>query len=89
MTTMELICELRDQATVDEPGTRSNLMYEAADRLESLDERLAIVSADSTASQELLNAILDGLRIIDRRTVWIYWMPLFVLINCIIMLLIR
>lgn len=64
-------------------------MNEAADRLESLDERLAIVSADSTASQELLNEILDGLRIIDRRTMWIYWSPLFVIIVCIAALLIR
>ena len=89
MTTTELINELRDQATVDEPGTRCHLLNEAADRIEALDERLSIVSADAAASQETLNAILGGLRIIDRRTMWIYWTPVFVILLCITVLLFR
>lgn len=89
MTTTELITELRDQATVDGPGTSCHLLNEAADTIELLDERLDIVSEDAAASQETLNAIMDELRIIDRRTVWIYWLPLFVLIYCVVLLLIR
>lgn len=44
LTTDELISELRDQAEVIGPGTEYNLLMEAADRLEDLDERVAIMA---------------------------------------------
>lgn len=52
MTTMELICELRDQAQVFEPGTLYHLLNEAADAIETLDERVSILNAEMV--------VLDG-----------------------------
>lgn len=52
MTTMELICELRDQAQVLEPGTLYHLLNEAADAIETLDERVSILNAEMV--------VLDG-----------------------------
>ena len=51
METSELITELRDWAAVQGPGSLANLLQEAADRLEELDERLGIV-LDSLNSAE-------------------------------------
>lgn len=44
MTTNELICELRDWADVQGPGSLADVLNEAADKIESLDERVAIMS---------------------------------------------
>lgn len=43
MTTDEIIQELRDKAGVEGKTTLGNLLEQAADRLEELDERLAII----------------------------------------------
>lgn len=43
LSNYDLILELRDQAEVIGPGTEYNLLMEAADRIESLDERVAIM----------------------------------------------
>lgn len=53
METSELITEMRDWAAVQGPGSLANILTEAADRLEALDERLGIVS-DSLDSAEKL-----------------------------------
>ena len=44
MSNYELINELRDQAEVIGPGTEYHLLMEAADVIEALDERVAIMS---------------------------------------------
>ena len=46
MPTLELINDLRDFAEVSGPGTLNKLLTEAADRLEELDERVDILSAE-------------------------------------------
>lgn len=46
MTTKEIIDELRDQADVIGPGTECNLLHAAADRLEAIEERVAIMSTE-------------------------------------------
>lgn len=51
MTTDELIHELRDQAEVIGPGTECHLLNEAADRLELLEERVAIMSVERDAEK--------------------------------------
>lgn len=42
MTTMDLIQELRDWSEVNDRGSLANVLTQAADRLEALDERIAI-----------------------------------------------
>lgn len=49
METHDIITELRDFAEVQEFGTLKNLLEEAADRLEELDERVAIMGAEPDA----------------------------------------
>lgn len=49
METVEIINELRDFAEAQEFGTLRNILDEAADRLEELDERVAIMSAEPDA----------------------------------------
>ena len=44
MTNLQIIRELRAKAQVEAPGTLSHLLNEAADRIEYLDERVAIVT---------------------------------------------
>ena len=44
MQTSELITELRDWAEVQGPGSLGNILNEAADTIESMDERIDIVS---------------------------------------------
>ena len=51
MTTDELIRELRDLAGECEDLTRIRLLDEAADRLEELDERLAIMQESMGGEQ--------------------------------------
>lgn len=43
MTTLELIQDLREWAEVDGKGSLAHVITQAADRLESLDERVAIM----------------------------------------------
>ncbi len=43
MTTLELIQDLREWAEVDGKGSLANVLTQAADRLEALDERVAIM----------------------------------------------
>ena len=45
MDTNTLIAELRDWAGVQGAGTLANILNEAADRLEELDERVSILNA--------------------------------------------
>ena len=52
METSELITEMRDWAAVQGPGTLANLLQEAADRLEELDERLGIVTESLMAAEK-------------------------------------
>ena len=47
MQTKELINELRSAAAVYQPGSLSRLLNEAADRIETLDERVAIMSVEA------------------------------------------
>ena len=51
MTTDELIRELRDVAGECEDLQRIRLLNAAADRLEELDERIAIMAADMDAER--------------------------------------
>ena len=46
MPTMELINELRDWADVSGPGSLANILNEAADQIEALDERVSILTAE-------------------------------------------
>ena len=57
LSTNDLITELRDQAGVLSPGTERNLLEEAADRLEELDEWVAIMSEPYLKEQK--NACSD------------------------------
>lgn len=50
MTTNELICELRDWAKVEGPGSMAAIMSEAADCIEALDERVSIMEAEDEAA---------------------------------------
>lgn len=52
MDTKELIMELRDWAEVQGAGTLANILNEAADRLEELDERVAIMSVERECEQD-------------------------------------
>lgn len=45
MDTNEIITELRDWAIVQGPGSLAEILNEAADSLEDLDERVAILNA--------------------------------------------
>lgn len=58
MTTGEIVNELRDWADVEGPGTLSNVLDEAADRLEELDERVAIISEHMDAAEAEFDAHL-------------------------------
>ena len=49
MKNRELVEHLRDQATVIGGGTERRLLMEAADRLESLDERIDIMETEKDA----------------------------------------
>lgn len=51
MTTNELICELRDWAEVEGPGSVAAIMSEAADCIEALDERVSIMEVERGAEQ--------------------------------------
>ena len=55
MTTGELIGELRGCAEVQGAGSLKNVLLEAADQLEELDERVAIVSAECAAAENAIN----------------------------------
>ena len=55
MTTDEIIRELRAKAGVEGKTTLGNLLEQAADRLEELDERLAIVIEGNNAYSNLHN----------------------------------
>ena len=61
MQTNDLITELRDWADVQGAGSLANILDEAADRLEYLDERLSIIgeNLDSVEAEfdELLQEI--------------------------------
>ena len=58
MTTSELINDLRDWAEVQGPGSLAAILNEAADRLEEIDERLAIVGENLDDVVNDLNALL-------------------------------
>lgn len=51
MSNHELINELRDQADVLGAGTECHLLREAADAIERLDERVAIMSVEEDAER--------------------------------------
>lgn len=51
MDTNAIITELRDWAEVQGAGTLSNILNKAADRLEELDERVAIMSVERSVSR--------------------------------------
>lgn len=53
MSNYELINELRDQAEVIGPGTEYHLLMEAADVIEALDERVAIMMEDADLIEAL------------------------------------
>ena len=61
MQTSKLITELRDWAEVEGAGSLANILNEAADHLEQLDERLSIIgeNLDSVEAEfdELLQEI--------------------------------
>ncbi len=46
MSDLELIRELRDRALVEGPGSLAAMLDAAADRIEALDERVDILSAE-------------------------------------------
>lgn len=48
----ELINELRDWADVEGAGSLSNILNEAADKLEECEERIAIVEDSLVASEQ-------------------------------------
>ena len=62
MTTNELICELRDWAEVEGPGSMAAIMSEAADCIEALDERVSIMEVECGAEQANIRVNGEGLR---------------------------
>ena len=54
MSNYELICELRDAAGVEGPGTLRDLLKTAADTIEATDERMDIVYADMLHRRSIL-----------------------------------
>ena len=60
MTTSELINDLRDWAEVEGPGSLAAILNEAADRLEELDERLAIQATEGELPHHTIYVSPDG-----------------------------
>jgi len=58
ISTIDLVNELRDWAEVEGPGSLKTLLDLAADRLEEIDERLAIVGENLDDVVNDLNALL-------------------------------
>ena len=52
MDTNEIITELRDWAIVQGPGSLAEILNEAADKIEELDERVAIMSVERMAEND-------------------------------------
>lgn len=60
MTTDEIIRELRAKAGVEGKSTLAGLLHQAADRLEELDERVAIMMEGNR-----VEIIMEGKNILD------------------------
>lgn len=60
MTTDEIIRELRAKAGVEGKSTLAGLLHQAADRLEELDERVAIMMEGNR-----VGIMMDGKNILD------------------------
>lgn len=60
MTTNEIIRELRAKAGVEGKSTLAGLLHQAADRLEELDERVAIMMEGNR-----VEIIMEGKNILD------------------------
>lgn len=60
MTTDEIIRELRAKAGVEGKSTLAGLLHQAADRLEELDERVAIMMEGNR-----VEIMMDGKNILD------------------------
>lgn len=60
MTTNEIIQDLRDKAGVEGKTTLGNLLEQAADRLEELDERVTIMMEGNR-----VEIVMDGKNILD------------------------
>ena len=58
MQTSELVTELRDWAEVQGAGSLANVLNEAADHLEQLDERLSIIGENLDAVESDFDEML-------------------------------
>ena len=58
MQTSELITELRDWAEVQGPGSLGNILNEAADHIEQIDERLSILGENLDAVEQAFDEFL-------------------------------
>lgn len=58
MQTTELITELRDWAEVQGPGSLANILTEAADHIEQIDERLSILGENLDAVEQAFDEFL-------------------------------
>lgn len=59
MDNAELINELRDWAVVQGAGSLANVLNEAADRIEQLDERLSIIGENLDAVEAEFDELLQ------------------------------
>lgn len=59
MDNTELINELRDWAEVQGAGSLANVLNEAADRIEQLDERLSIIGENLDAVEAEFDELLQ------------------------------
>ena len=59
MDNAELINELRDWAEVQGAGSLANVLNEAADRIEQLDERLSIIGENLDAVEAEFDELLQ------------------------------
>lgn len=57
MTTLELIQDLREWAEVDGNGSLAHVLTQAADRLEALDERVAIMDESYNGIENNLSRV--------------------------------
>lgn len=79
MEPYELIPELRDAAEVERPGTMCNLLSEAADQIEALDERVSIMAASFQGLERYVRRL--------QRTDWAEFLLLMAAVIVIIVLL--
>ena len=59
MDTVTLISELRDWAAVQGPGSLANILTEAADHIEQVEERLSIVGENLDAVEAEFDELLQ------------------------------